>query len=215
MNQEPYQAASDEMIRQSNIPKNALKTAGKFGAALATGSAVLPFLSSYIPENLMIKGLSKINPQIGKFVSSALASGESIDTIKDFIKDKIEPKEEENAQESGNVIEQYSPELNQFIMSEIDNGREPLEAGALASLNPKFKKIIDKLTKDHKSPFSTLIQTVYGQNRQANQQLPQMQNQAQQTEPYQQASQQNNQIGPGQQQLLSVLQEVKQVFGNK
>ena len=57
--------------------------------------------------------------------------------------------------------------MHQFIEGEIQKGRSPLEAGALAQLKPEFKKQIEKLSKDHKSPFSAILQTVYGQGGKA------------------------------------------------
>jgi len=204
---------SDERI------KGGLRTAGKLAltaagtTALSGGAAlsakIAPFLSEYITPELALKGISKVSPKFGDALKRGMEGGLSLESGLDFIKQSMEkPKDkeeqEENPQQNGNVIEQYSPELNQFIMSEIEKGRQPLEAGALASLNPKFKKIIDKLTQDHKSPFSSLLQTVYGGGQQTEQQ-PQNQQQMQQGQP--------QQGGQGQQALMAILQKIQQSRG--
>lgn len=64
--------------------------------------------------------------------------------------------------ENRNIIEMYSPELHEFLMNEIQQGRPPLEAGALAQFQDKFKRIIQKLEKDHKTNFSSILQAIYG-----------------------------------------------------
>ncbi len=175
---QPYQEASEEISRQGNAPLNIAKNVGGLASAGATtyfgGAAinrVLPFLSKYIPEELAIKGLNKIDPRFGKFINKAMAAGQTFEEVKDFIGSKVEEGVEQSkpAKENRNIVEMYSPELHQFIQEQIQSGRSPLEAGALASLGKKggkdFKKIIEKMEKEHKSPFSAILQTVYGQGQ--------------------------------------------------
>lgn len=161
---------SDERI------KGGLRTFGKLASTavgattLASGAAlsakIAPFLSEYITPELALKGISKVSPKFGDALRRGMKDGLSLESGLDFLKESIKkPKEQENAQQSGNVIEQYSPELHEFISSEIEKGRSPIEAGAAAELNGKFKNAIGKLTKDHKSPFSALLQTVYGSDK--------------------------------------------------
>ena len=190
---QPYQEASEEIRRRGEMPARALKKAASaipsVVSAFAGGAAisrVLPFLSKYIPQDLAVKGLSKIDPRFGKFVEKSLAGGSSFDEVRDFIKDKAEgPKSEENTNQNRNIVEQYSPELHQFIMDEIQKGRSPLEAAARATLGKKgesdFKKVIEKMVRDHKTPWSAIIETVYGgQGQKNNPQNPQMNQQKQQ-----------------------------------
>src|SRR5580658_348526 len=103
MNLQPYQQASDEIQRQSSIPGKALRSVGTAASVLAGGggllSRILPFLNQHIPEDLIRKGLNKINPAIGNFVSSALNSGHNIDEVKDFITEKLNPQEEKQEEE--------------------------------------------------------------------------------------------------------------------
>lgn len=69
-----------------------------------------------------------------------------------------------------NIIEQYSPELFQFISDLIGKGRSPLEAGALAQLDKRFMKVIKSMETDHKTPFSSILQSVFGSTQQNKQQ---------------------------------------------
>ncbi len=101
--------------------------------------------------------------------------------------------------ENRNIIEQYSPELHQFIDQEVKNGRDLLQAGALAQNDKRFSKIIDKLSKDHKTPWSNILQAVYGG--------------AQQSQPQVQPQQSQQQSGQGQQALASILEKINQRLG--
>lgn len=212
---QPYQEANEEILRQKGAPfkaaGKALGTAaslssGSIGTAatLAGGSAlfnkIAPFLSKHIPQDLTIKALSKIDPRLGKFVGNALKNEYTKDEISEFLKEKTsESKKKENAQENRNIIEQYSPELNQFIKQFIEKGENPLQAGARARLDKKYSDIIKNIEKDHKSDWSSILQTVYGGQDQSNQN--------------QQPQQPQEQGGQGQQALISILQKIQQSRG--
>ena len=218
---QPYEEA-DERIRRSNeAPKKILKGFGSaatsLGAGLSTGAAlsrVIPLLSKYIPQDLATKGLSKIDPRFGAFIKKALDNGSSFDEIKDFIMKKAEGGEEEKepAKEHRNIIEQYSPELHQFIEDQRKRGRSTLQAGAMAQNDPRFSNVINKIVKDHKSLWSQVLQSVYGADEGA---------QSQQQQPEQQPGQQpQGQMqgaqgtGQGQQALMAVLQKLQQARGS-
>jgi|SRR5579863_5119183 len=162
----PYAKTAEEMKRQSEGPKRFAQTATKIGiGAAATAfspllSRAAPFLSQYIPEDLAIKGLSKISPSFGKFIQSARDKGYDFQEVKDFIGEQI--NQSQSAKESRNIIEQYSPELHQFILGEIQKGRKPIEAAALAQNDKRFGDVIKKLVKDHKAPWSQILQGIYG-----------------------------------------------------
>ncbi|CAB4133780.1 hypothetical protein UFOVP264_18 [uncultured Caudovirales phage] len=165
----PYEKTAQEMKRQSEGPKRFAKTAAVVAPAIASASfapvlaRAAPFLSQYIPEDLAIKGLSKISPRLGAFVQSAVDSGYDFSQVKDFIgKQVTESQAPQAAKENRNIIEQESPELHSFILEQIKNGRKPIEAGALAFQNQKFMKAINKLKNTHKANWADLIQTVYG-----------------------------------------------------
>ncbi len=72
------------------------------------------------------------------------------------------PQEQKPIQQNQNPIAQYSDQLHSFIEDLISKGRSPLEAGALAQLEPKFKSVISKMEKDYKTPWSAILQSTYG-----------------------------------------------------
>lgn len=177
---QPYQEAGDTTRNSGESALNTLKYAGA-GAIGTAGAAagrsivsrMIPLLSSYIPESLAKKGLEKISPKFGQFIQKAEDEGYDFNEIRDFFTQKLKKDEEQQqpAKQDRNIIEQYSPELHQFILGEIKNGRSPLQAGALATMertgSKGFKKEIEKITKDHKVPWATILETVYGAGEQA------------------------------------------------
>lgn len=171
--------------------KTGLGTALNVGTSLAgagLASKVLPFLSEYIPTSLAIKGINKISPKLGKMLMQGEKMGLDPKEGLNFIKEKMEPKKQEQVKEHRNIIQQYSPELHQFILNKIKEGRTPTEAGALAMLGEKgtkaFKSIIDKITQQHKTPFQSILESIYGNGQTA---------QPQQEQPIQQPQQANAQ----------------------
>ncbi len=204
----PYEKTAEEMKRQSEGPKRLAKNAVNAGATAASiaGAATFapllaraaPFLSEYIPENLAIKGLSKVSPKLGKFVEDSLNSGYDFKEVKDFIGEQVK-ESQQPAKQAKNIIEQESPELHQFLDQEIRKGRKPIEAAALAQNDKRFSELIGKLSKKHKTPWSSIIESVFGngdmglqQNKQQEQQKP--------------MQQQEGQGGPGQQTIMQALQ---------
>lgn len=165
----PDEEAAQEEIRRDqkfrqNIQKS-VKTAGTLtgvGIAGALSSKIAPFLSQYIPTDLAMKGINKVSPKLGEFLRKGQAMGLDVREGIDFIKNKITPKEINKPIENRNIIEQYSPELFQFINNEIQKGKSPLEAGELALNQENFIKIIQKIMADHKAPFSSILKTVFG-----------------------------------------------------
>lgn len=204
---QPYQRADEETRRQGEVPLKLAKTAISTGASLAGGAVlgrVMPFLSQHIPSDLAIKGLSKIDPRFGNFINTALQNGKTFDEVKDFIKEKAESSQEKKPDQKS-IIEQYSPELNQFITEHMQKGRSPLEAGALAEMGGKFKDVIKKMVKDHKAPFSSILESVFGSAQQT------QQNQQQNTQS--QSPIQKTQSGQGQQALMDILQKIQKSRG--
>lgn len=175
---QPYQRATEEVMRQGEFPKRILEKAGQLGTAGFAASSVIgrgiaqkamTFLSKYIPENLAVKGLKKLDPRFGKFIDKALGEGKSFDEIRDFMTQKAEAgledmeESKQPAKQSKNIIEQYSPELHQFMVDKVKKGENVYKAGALARFDKKFDKIIGKMEKDHKTDWSAIFQSVYGQ----------------------------------------------------
>lgn len=100
---QPYQEASDQIVRQREAPEKFIKKAGLLGLSIAGGGAainrVLPLLSKLIPPALAVKGLSKLDPRFGKFIQGSIDLGHTQEETLDFIRDKVEntPQEEPKA----------------------------------------------------------------------------------------------------------------------
>jgi hypothetical protein len=82
---QPYQEASEEFSKQSSRPFQAAAAIAVPIAKAGIGKRVASFLSKYIPQDLSIKGLSKIDPRLGKFAELSMEAGHSFDEVKDFI----------------------------------------------------------------------------------------------------------------------------------
>lgn len=161
----PDERAEAARARKPQMIKNALDIGVKGAAGAAVASKVVPWLSELIPTDLAIKGINKVYPKLGEFLKKGQESGLDIKEGIDFIRSKSVDKEP--PKQNKNIIEQYSPELHQFIQQQIQNGQSPLAAGALAELEGKgtkgFKKVIQQIIKDHKAPWSAILQSVYGE----------------------------------------------------
>lgn len=163
----PYKEAAEELKRQQQEPGKFLKSlAGNVatGAGFAGGaslfSKMVPFLNKYVPVDLASRALSKISPQLGKFIKESAENGHDPEEVRDFLGERVE---EHRAQQKRNIIEQYSPELYSFMDTEIKKGRSPIEAGAIAQHDKRFSQTIKKISKDHKADWSAIIQSVFGQ----------------------------------------------------
>lgn len=190
---------------RSNVKKG-IQTAAKIGlsaASPAIGARIAPFLSEYIPIDLAMKGIDKISPKIGKFLRKGQSMGLDLKEGLDYVKEKIEP-----AKEKRNIIQQYAPDLHQFIDEQIKNGRSPLEAAGIAKVQPKFSDAIKKLVKDHKTPWASIIESIYGTGERA---LPEKSENRMQTQPQNQP----RQGGQGQQALTAILAQINQKLGPK
>lgn len=214
---EYYQKASEALRQGEEYPLQLLKNAGLTalgGGAASFGSkalsklvpAVGALINQYVPENLSISGLNKIDPRFGKFIQGAIKEGYSYEDLREFIGDKINKSQSsEPAKQNKNIIEQYSPELHQFILGEIQSGQTPMQAGARAVFDKSknFEKIIRKMEKDHKTNWSDIIETIYG-----NQEKAQTSNQPQQSN-----QQEQKENGSGQQALMAILEKINQRLG--
>lgn len=168
----PYKEASKEIQRQGELPHKLLKTASSLvgtGATAAAGGLalkrVLPLLSSYIPQDLAIKGLSKVDSRFGNFISKAMEGGKTWDEIKGFIEEKASsaaPKEQN--EKKLNIIQQYSPELDEFIMDQIGKGRALKTIKAQLLTNEK--KTISKIEKDTGKRIDDILEEIYGSGQQ-------------------------------------------------
>jgi len=202
----------DEIANQSDISrdenfrsnvKSGLKTGAAIGigAAGGLGSRILPFLSSYVPMDLAMKGINKVAPQVGAFLKKGQSMGLDLKSGLDYLKTQIKEPEEER-----NIIQKESPELHQFLDQHIKSGRNPIEAGALAQIDEKFKSVIKKLEKSHNTRWSSIIESIFGGGQTAQPQQAQ-----QQRQPFQGPGiNQQPQAGPGEQALKAIVQKINQ-----
>ena len=171
---QPYQKAAEVIRSGEEYPLNLLKNVGLTalgGGAAAVGSkfasrlipAIGSLINKYVPNNIATAGLKKIDPRFNKFIEGAIAEGYSHEDVRQFLEDKIEKTQsQEPAKENRNVIQQYSPELFQYLDDQVKKGRSPIEAGAIAQNEKRFSDIIKKLSKDHKTSWSNILQSVFG-----------------------------------------------------
>jgi hypothetical protein len=218
------QANAAEVQRDQRMRQGIGKGIG-IAVGLASGSLgarALPFLNEYIPTDLAMKGLQKVSPQIASFLKKGQSAGLDIKEGMQYVKDKLMPKEEEKQeaqQDKRNLIEKHSPELHQFISQHIKKGKSHKEAGALARIGTggkSFDKVIDKLTKEHKTTWEDILESVYGGAKSANSAGNVAQNPADMTgnaQQQQQGQPQQGQSGPGQQALMDVLNRINQKMG--
>ncbi len=198
----------DKQFR-GNIGK-AVKTVAGAGIAAGLGasgiaSKVLPWLSTYIPVDLAMKGLRKVSPKVADFLDRGRSMGLDVKEGMEYVKDQFD-QSKKPAKDQRNILQQYSPELHTFIETEIQRGRTPIEAAAMAQYNKEFDPIIKKLTKDHKTPWSKIVEDIFGNGHTA------QPNQAQQQQQMQEQSQQQGQ-GQGAQLLTSILEKINQGLG--
>lgn len=185
---EPYERASQTLRQGKDQPINLLKNIGMTAAGAGAAHlgakalakitpAVGALISKYVPDNLSMAGLNKINPGFGKFIQGALDAGHTYDEIRGFISEKVEKSQNQINSNKKNIIEQHSPELHQFIEQEIQKGRSPLQAGALAVQEQKggkgFRSVIEKLVKQHKTDWPSILEAVYGASNAQKENAPQ------------------------------------------
>jgi hypothetical protein len=126
---EPYQEASQAMVRQANAPVKALKTGiglaasyASYGAGANILSRILPFLNKYIAPSVAVKGISKIDPRIGKAVDQAFKVGYPSEEIGTFFKNKIDG--EEGGQEPQEMQSAPQSELSrESLMQQFQEGQ--------------------------------------------------------------------------------------------
>jgi hypothetical protein len=168
----------DEQANQAEIERDErfrgnLKRGVGTAASIAGGAAasrVMPFLNGHVPVDLALKGLSKVSPQIADFLKRGQQAGLDIKEGMNYVKDLMKPDESKQAPapDKKNIVEQYSPELHQYIVNELKTGRPLLQIAALAQLGGKkgsFKKAIEQMEKDHQAPWSSIAESIYGSNR--------------------------------------------------
>jgi len=171
----PEEKASSYQIDRDRNIREGFKSAGK--AALNVGSSavgfgvaskVIPFLNEYIPAELALKGISKVFPKLGEFLKKGMASGLALKDGLDLIKDKIEPKKDEQteqpeeAQEERNIVQLESPELHIALSELVKGGDTPLKAAEKIARSGKFRYSIKNLQDQHKLGWGKIVENLYG-----------------------------------------------------
>lgn len=188
---QPYQKASEEIKKHQQLPTQALGTAASVAGSIVGGGAiakrVLPFLSQYIPADLMRKGLSKLDPRFGKFIDGALNHGYNIDEVRGFMEEKFsQPGQSTQQVSSSNPLQDFEtnyPEVAGALSRTIQNGQSPDAAAAILKNSTSFSKEIKKLEKEVGKNFVDYVLELFGNQSQQMQQpenFQQMQGQPQQ-----------------------------------
>ncbi len=225
----------DEMERESEIRKSqgrtndirsGLQTAaslGTIGVAPKVAEKILPFLSQYIPKDLAFKGINKVMPALGSFLKNGMQQGLTLESGLAFIKDSFNEEKEEK--EDQNIIQQYSPELFSFLDQEVRKGH-PL-AKASSEAQKKYKNVIQRMEKDHKTSFVDILEQIFGKQtgkqmalkkfNERKQGLVEQEQERFQKEYGDQGVEntpnQPQQSGQGQQALMAILQKINQRLG--
>jgi hypothetical protein len=168
--------AAESVVHQSKMPARALgaaaSTLGSF-ASVGLGSALLsraiPFLNRSIPTELAVKGLSKIDPRLGKFFTGIFGSGYTVDEGLDYLRNEINPEEKQEVQQEQTEQPQapQSGSLKELLASgqvlkageqkqQQDQGLgfEQAFAGAGKGISENFYKGIFEALKQGKDTFS-------------------------------------------------------------
>lgn len=164
---QPYQQEGQRILEQADEPGNVLKNVSGKATALVGGGLVLkkltPFLSNLIPSSLAVKGISKINPTMGKFIKGAMDQGASSEEAIEFIKEKVQPK----SSQSKNIIEEFAPEVHELLVDKVGQGLKPLAVAFQLSQDPKLKSVIRGLEKKTGKAFSDLVSSIFGSDGQS------------------------------------------------
>ncbi len=146
--------------------KTALSAIPIAGTA-AISSKIAPFLSQYINPETALKGISKISPKMGEFLQKGISMGLPLEEGLDYIKDRMNsPKEEAKKEKSNkkqnlNELGQFSPELQQFVETKIQEGKSPDHAAALAMNQAEHSDLVRGIEKKTKKRFTAFVREIY------------------------------------------------------
>lgn len=213
----------DELAINSQVESNQrfnekAKGLGKAALSASSGLAggglaakVAPFLSEFIPQELALKGINKVAPQIGQFLNRGVEQGLDLNEGFNYLKENLFKSEEaQQTKDDRNIIEKYSPNLFQYIKELIGNGSSPAEAAMKATkflTSEKEKKNIQQMEKDLKTDFASIVESVFGRGTVQPQSLSPMSMQDA-GDPRQMMQQKQPQQGGGDEALMAALQKV-------
>ena len=131
---QPYQQAAKESVKQAKAPYQ----------------QAMSLLSYYVPANLAVKGLSKLNPTISKFAKLATESGYDNEEIVSHLREQAE-KVKEPAKSlfmqmlGGNEPPNSLPQHLQFQIDAIQNIANKFEKEGKTIESPEVRKLTQRL----------------------------------------------------------------------
>jgi hypothetical protein len=221
MNLRPDEIAALQRIekskREDESLNKGLNLAGKLGtAAIGIGAAskIFPFLNDFIPVDLAVKGISKISPELGKFLKKGQSMGLDLKQGLDFLKNKLSPQ-----QTQSNPIQEFEtnyPDLAQALSGYINQGQTPQAAAAILKTSSAFGKKIKDLEKNIGKNFVDYVLELFGSPQQSQIKSTQTQvstpsQQQQQSVPNPQQQSQSKGIDP---QLLQLMNGIRSAIQN-
>lgn len=95
---------------------------------------ILPFLNSLLPAGLAVKGLSKVDPRMAKFLTNATAAGFGTDAALSFLRNKLGikgAKDQENQLQAGSAEGTLRPDEGAALegVNETNRGLDLLQKG--------------------------------------------------------------------------------------
>jgi len=176
-------------------------------------------LSYYVPANLAVKGLSSLNPTIGKFSKLATEAGYSQEDVKSHLAEKMEQSKEPAKslfnQMLGGANPSSFPKQVQDQIQFIGMIADKFEGEGKTMESPEVKNLSKKLKNILKGKPGVAVEEIA--RFQGGQQGQPMGQPMQGMQPQQQAMQgqmgqaqgQQQGMGPGQQALMAILQKIQ------
>lgn len=109
---------------------------------------ILPFLNKLIPQGIAMKGLSKLNPRIGKYLTNAVASGYSAEEALDFLRNQAQPQNEEGKRPDQLANERRTQQSNMLPEAAGTLAKAGLGAAAISEI----PTVIGNLFEDEEQP---------------------------------------------------------------
>ncbi len=180
----PDELASESEIRKAKTRtgdvRSILETASSFGTAgigAKAASKILPLINQYIPEDLALKGINKIMPNVGNFLKQGMKQGLSLKSGLDFLKQNLQPQQQDQPQEDPIIkqakdFETSYPDIIKALMAKINEGQPPEAAAAILKNSAPFSQKIKKIEKDTGKNFIDFILEMMGGNTSSQMQKP-------------------------------------------
>lgn len=172
-------------------------------------------LSYYVPTSLAVKGLGKLNPTLNKFFKLARNYGFSEEEALNNVREKHEEYEEKKAKSIfqeivGDIDISTLPENIQNQLGFLQMAAEQMERQGVGRNDPPFKKLAQKIKKVLKGKGGIMMEEVgrnYGPEDFEGVDFTPAASQAPQSE--------SQQMGPGQQALMRILQQIQATRGQQ